>query len=169
MQETKPLSGREYAALQSLFAAVSHMQALMPTLEKRAKMVPNLWRDMCLVSKLVDRITEQIVTTVPLEKLRHVSADIRNTQLYVKVEPPGLHSIGVEGFSYTPTKVLNQLLGYVCEHDCILCDRTPVEARKCPVRKMLDGALPHEIRAKDGEHCKYSDMTLGMETEDEAG
>ena len=31
MQETKPLSGREYAALQSLFAAVSHMQALMPT------------------------------------------------------------------------------------------------------------------------------------------
>ena len=162
MTERKPLSGREYAALQSLFAAVSHLQVLLPVLEKRAKMIPNCWRDMRLVCTLVDKITNEIVTTVPYEKLRHVSADIRHVKLYVKVEPPGLKSMDTEGFSYTPTKTLNNLLGYVCEHECMMCDKTPTEARKYPVRHMIDSALPHEVNTRDGEHCRYSDMAIGL-------
>ena len=159
-----PLSGKEYAALQSLFAAVSHLQVLLPTLEKRAKMRKNLWRDMKLVDKKIDSITNEIITTIPLEKLKHISADIRNVKLYIRVEPPGLRSMGTEGFSYTPTKTLNELLAYVCEHECMMCDKTPKEAKKsCEVRRMLDSALPHEINVKDGEHCKYSDMVIGIE------
>lgn len=161
--ETKPVSGKEYAAIQSLFAAVSHLQVLLPILESRAKMRPNLWRDLRMIQQRLDVVLAEILATCPPEKLRHISADVRNTQLYVKVEAPGLHSRSTEGFSYTPTKVLNQLLCYVCEHECIMCDKTPKEARKCPIRQMIDSALPHEVRAQDAEHCRYSDMTIGME------
>lgn len=168
MQDTKPVSGKEYAAIQSLFAAVSHLQVLLPILEQRAKMRPNLWRDLCLINKLVDKSTTAILTTCPPEKLRHISADIRNVKLYVKVEPPGLRSVSTEGFCYTPTKVLNNLLSHVCEYECMCCDKTPVEARKCEWRKLIDDALPHEVNAVDGEHCKYSDMTIGVETEETA-
>jgi hypothetical protein len=131
-------------------------------LEQRAKMRPNLWRDLCLINKLIDKSTTAILTTVPAEKLRHISADIRNVRLYVKVEPPGLRSVDTTGFSYTPTKVLNNLLSHVCEHECFLCDKTPVDARKCEWRQLIDAALPHEVNAKDGEHCKYSDMAIGL-------
>lgn len=161
--DTMPLSGKEYAALQSLFAAISHLQVLLPTLEKRAKMRPNLWRDIRLVESLVDRITNQIITTVPQDKLKHVSADIRNVRLYIRVEPPGLHSMGTDGFSYTPTSVINQLLAYVCEHECLMCDKSPRDARKCEYRRLIDAALPHEVDTRDGEHCKYSDMVIGIE------
>lgn len=36
------------------------------------------------------------------------------------------------------------------------------EARKCPVRHMIDSALPHEVNTRDGEHCRYSDMAIGL-------
>ena len=165
MQKTKPLSGREYAAVQSLFAAISHTQELLPMLEARAKMVPGLWRDLCMIRKVSGTALDRILLTVPPEKLRHISADVRNTQLYIKVEPPGLHSMSVEGFSYIPTKTLNQLLCYVCEHECMMCDKTPVEARKCAIRQMIDDSLPHEVNVQDAEHCRYSDMAIGLITE----
>lgn len=166
---TKPLSGKEYAALQSLFAAMSHLQELLPILETRAKMLPNLWRDLKCVSALTSKSLDRILLTVPPEKLRHIMADIRNVQLYIRVEPPGMHSFSTEGFSYTPTKTLNSLLGYVCDHECMMCDKTPVESRKCEIRQMIDAALPHEVKAKDAEHCKYSDMVLGFDEVENVG
>jgi hypothetical protein len=138
------------------------MQVLLPVLEKRARMVPNLWRDIRMVQTRLDGILSAILSTCPPEKLRHISADVRNTQLYVRVEAPGLHSQSTEGFSYTPTRTINNLLGYLVEHECMMCDKTPVEARKCPMRKIIDSALPHEVNTPDGEHCRYSDMAIGL-------
>lgn len=49
------------------------------------------------------------------------------------------------------------------EHECLLCDKSPTEARKCEVRRMFDEALPHEVTGVDGEYCKYCDINLGVE------
>lgn len=162
MAETMPLSGREYAALQTLFATVSSLGELLPILEKRAKMVPNLYRDLRLMEAKATTALDAILRTIPADKLRHVATDVQNVQLYIKVQPPGLRKQN-PGFSYTPTATLNELLSYVCEHECLLCDKTPTEARKCEVRRMIEGALPHEVEARDGDKCKYSDMVLGIE------
>ena len=40
MAEKRYLSGREYAAMLSLFAAISHYTELFPLLRKRADLVP---------------------------------------------------------------------------------------------------------------------------------
>ena len=159
----KPLRGREYAALQSLFAAVSHYQELFPVLKDRCREVPGLWRDMRLVDVKTQKILEGVLSTVPREKLRHIMADCKNVKLYIKIEPPGAVPTVTMGFSYVPTKTLNELLCYVCEHECLMCDKTPVEARKCPVRAMIDKALPHEIPNEDNDRCRYSDFTVGLE------
>ena len=163
LTETKPLSGREYAALQSLFAAISHFEELTPTLEARNRMVPGLSEDFAEVSGKLDTMLERILGTVPEAKLRHIKADLQNVRLYIKVEPPGLSSKSTLGFSYTPTKTLNALLGYLVEHECLLCSQSPTEARKCWIRKVIDEALPHEVEAKDGEYCKYANFALGWE------
>lgn len=163
MDDRKPLSGKEYAALQSLFAAVSSFSQLIPILEARARMVPNLYRDLRLIQVKLETLLDKFLQTVPPRKLMHIKADISHVNLYVKVEPPGLRGKMPTGYSYTPTKALNSLLCYVCEHECLLCDKSPQEARKCPIRAMLDDSLPHDIPVRDGEHCKYSDFTLGLE------
>ena len=163
--ETRNLSGREYAALQSLFAALSHMQVLLPTLQQRAQTVPNLWRDLKLLESKTESTMKGILSTIPEKKLRQISTELAHTRIIIKVLPPGLDEKPT-GMSYIPTKELNTALGYVCEHECIMCDQTPTEARKCPIRKMLDNILPHEVQAKDSDHCKYSDFSIGLETEE---
>ena len=158
------LSGKEYGALQSLMAMVSYMEALLPFLERRAKTVPGVWRDLMLIRKKCATCMDSLLVTIPPEKLQHIRADIEHTKIYVMVEAPGLSSKKMsDNFAYLPVRTLNQLLGYVCEHECMMCDKTPTQARKCHVRKKIDDALPHEVNAQDGEHCKYSDMTIGME------
>ena len=161
----RPLSGKEYAALQSLFAALSSLSVTTPTLEKRARTVPGAWRDLRMMQTKCDTVMQRLLTTVPVNKLRHIRADIEHARVYVKVEAPGLNSMSTEGFSYVPTDTVNALLAYVCEHDCMLCDNTPEQARTCETRKMIEKALPHEIDAADGAHCKFSDISLGLDTE----
>lgn len=164
MQETKYLSGREYAALLSLFAAVSHYAELFPRLRNRAELIPGLWEKMEDAHHLTDEILEEIVRTIPQDKCKHMLADIKHVKLYVKIEPPGsVPSVKMDGFSYVPTPALNELLAYVMEHECMMCDKTPVEARKCPIRNTFKGALVHEVDAQDGEHCKYSDMIMNLD------
>lgn len=167
MTEKMPLTGREYAALQSFFAAVSNMQVLLPILEKRAKLVPGLWRDLRLIQAKTEAALPEILRTVPANKLRQINAELEHVALYVKVEAPGIRTRKSEGFSYTPTDTLNDLLNYVCEHECMLCDRTAAESRKCEIRRMIEGALPHEVGHPDGDHCKFSDMVLGIGEKEE--
>lgn len=161
--ERRPLSGREYAAMLTLFATISAFAELTPILEKRAKMRPGLFRDIRMMEAKCDTLMRGLLDTVPAEKLRHIRAEVKNVRLNVKVAPPGLATENTEGFSYVPSHTLNDLIGYLLDHECMLCDKTPVEARKCWCRKALTDALPHEVEARDGEHCKFSNFTLGTE------
>ena len=157
------LTGREYAALLSLFAQVSHFETLLPQLEKRIKTIPGLWEKLMDAQAVTEEALAELPKTIPTNKLRHVMADIKNAKIYIRIEPPGcVPSMDMSGFSYIPTKTLNELLCYVMDHDCIMCDKSPTEARKCPARMMIENALPHEVTAKDAAHCRYSDMSLGF-------
>lgn len=160
MSERTPLSGREYAALQTLFAVVSTFTAGIDPLKKRAESI-GLWEDLKRIGDDADHILSRIALTVPENKLRHIRMDLDNIRLYIKIQPPGLTQM-TSGFSYTPTAALNGLLNFLCQHECCLCDKTAVEARHCEYRQLIDDALPHEVEGKDREHCKYSDMVLGL-------
>ena len=156
-----PLRGREYAALQTLFAMVSGFTACLDSIRERSERA-GCWEHMEAVGKLASECLDAILQTVPDNKLMHIRADLQNVRLYIKVEPPGL-TRPCEGFSYTPTETLNELLNYLCQHECGLCDKTAGEGRKCQYRKLIESALPHEVDIVEREYCKYSDMTLGLE------
>lgn len=163
MPERMPLSGREYAAMLSLFAAVSHYSELFPVLRKRAESV-DAWDEMQEISTAAQAVIDKLFQTVPLKKLKQVSAELSHVQLYIKIEPPGcVRTMNTAGFSYIPTKTVNDLLQYICDHECLMCDKSAVEARKCPYREMIENCLPHKVDAKDSANCKFSDMMLGLE------
>ena len=159
--EVKNLSGKEYSAVLSLFAAVSHYAELYPWLRKRAEMVPGTVELMDSVQENSQDIIDRILSTIPQEKLYHMKMDLGHVKLYIKVEPPGcVPSKDMTGYSYVPTKALNELLAYLVTHECIFCDKTATEARKCPYRGIIDKVLVHDVDGVDREHCKFSDITL---------
>lgn len=155
-----PLSGREYSALQTLFAIVSGFTAGLDFLQKRSE-TAGCWDDLQRVGELSQECLDKILLTVPNQKLDHIRRNLANIRLHIKVEPPGL-STKTDEYSYVPLTALNDLLNHLCQTECSLCDKTAVEARKCPYRKIIDDAIPHEVEGKDREHCKYSDLVLGL-------
>ena len=159
-----PVSGKEYLAIQHLFADASALVELTPIIRKRAQLVPGLWRDLCMLKTKSQKVLEQIIDTVPMKKRQHMLKDIKNTNIYIRVEAPGIKTVKDKSFSYLPTDALNALLNHLLQQECAWCDKTGKEGRSCPYRKMIEDALPHTVgREEDGEHCKYSDIVLGLD------
>lgn len=159
--ERTPLRGSEYAALQTLFAMVSGFTAGIGPLEKRSE-AAGCRDELHEVGRLAQECLDKLLLTVQEKKLMQIRTELENIRLHIKIEPNWAVS-KMRGMSYVPTDAFNDLLNYLCQHECCLCDKTPVEARKCPHRKLIDDTLPHEVDGKDREHCKYSDMVLGLE------
>lgn len=154
------LSGREYAGLQTLFAMVSAYTAGLGALEKRGELA-GCWEDLQRVGTLAQECLDKVLLTIPNKKLMQIRTELENIRLHIKIEPEWAIS-KVRGFSYVPTDTLNNLLNHLCQTECLLCNKTAVQARKCPHRKTIEDALPHTVEGKERESCKFSDMVLGL-------
>ena len=155
-----PVSGKQYGAMQALFGVVSTFEVVPETLRDRAE-AAGCWEDIQTIRELSGKVMDKILSTVPENKLRHIKAELCNIRIVYKVLPPGLAD-GAKGYSYTPTETLNDLLNYLVQHECCMCDKTAAESKHCPHRKVIEDALPHEVDGDDREHCKFSDMVLGL-------
>lgn len=162
--EEMPLSSREYSALLSIFAAESHYAELFPLLKRRAELIPGLWDKMQELSVKSEELLAEVCRTIPLKKRQQIKMELAHVQLYVRIEPPGcVQTIDTAGYSYLPTRTVNEMLAYLCENECMLCEKTATEARKCKVRHMIEEAIPHRVGTKDSANCKYADFVLGLE------
>ena len=163
MERTR-VSGREYGALQTWFAIVTMTEQLAGILETRAKQAPpGTWRDLRMVAGKTQVIMDNLLRTVDQKKLAQIMQDLKHVRLYVRVEAPGIRTLPDVQYTYLRTETLNSLLNYMLGQECALCDKTPTEARHCPCRALIEDALPHDVGAVDSEHCKYSDLTLGIQ------
>lgn len=169
-QYEKPLTGNEYAALQTLFAVVSAWQEVCDNgvLERRIRASGGtLWRDVRLLQTLAEKSMRALLKTVPLKKLRHIQTELGMTKLYIKVVPPGMAGMNTKGYSYVPTGALNAMLNHIAQNECGLCDKTDAESRKCEWRRVMEETLPHAV-GKDGSgNCRYSDLVLGLSDDEE--
>lgn len=158
MDERRPLTGREYTSILSLVGSLDAMTDAIPGLEGRGQTEA--------LKTALDTGAEalrKVCDTVPLKKLMRIQQDMRHTRIYTKVEAPGIKTVDTEHHRYVAAITLNKLVDYMAHHECLLCDKTDVEARKCPYREVMEDALPHELeyRVTDGK-CKWSGMTLGV-------
>lgn len=139
---------------------VSAFTAGIDPLEKRSE-AAGCWEDLQEVGKLAQSCLDRLLLTVPNKKLMQIRTELENIRLHIKIEPNWAIS-KVRSMSYVPTATLNDLLNHMCQTECFTCSKTAVEARKCPHRKTIEDALPHEVEHPEYDGCKYSDMTLGL-------
>ena len=164
MGERTRVSGHEYSALQTWFACMTMVEECGKILGARAKnAAPGTFRDIRMLPGKMQGVMDNLLRTVDEKKLAQIMQDLRHVRMYVRVEAPGIRTLPDRQFSYLDTRVLNDLLNYLIQSECLTCDKTPAEARKCPHRKLIEDALPHEIDARDTDHCKYSDLVLGIQ------
>lgn len=161
--ERTPLSGREYAALQTLFALRSAMEVTTPILEGRAKRA-DVTEELHKLGELSDIVTRQFLRTVPLNKLQQVMKNLSMVKIYIKVEAPGIPTEDGTHYVYVPATSLDYLLNLVMEMECMMCDKTEIEGRKCPNRKAMEDCLPHAVKvARGSDKCRYADLSIGLD------
>ena len=157
-----PLRMREYVGLLNIVGCTNTIMDTLPMLKDRAEKA-GVYERLEAARDELDSIFAAILRTVPAEKLIRIQMDMKHTMIRTKVEAPGINTISAEHHRYVPAELLNRLVDYVARSECYLCDKTEDEARHCPIKAMLEDALPHELEytAPDG-CCKWSGMTLGF-------
>lgn len=156
MTEREPLRRREYIELLNLIGAVECTQET-GTLDRRSDLLPDAR------ARLADAY-EQVLRTVPTDKLHRIRADLAHMKIYPKIEAPGISTVDETHYRYVPAETLNRLVDYMARNECLMCDMEEAPARKCPYRSVMENALPHELdyKAPDG-CCKWSGLVLGLE------
>ena len=67
----------------------------------------------------------------------------------------------VQEFTYCPTEAIDRLVERVMMWECLSCDKSAKEAKKCPVFKDIDACFSWD-QAPNGDACPYAGW---METE----
>lgn len=159
-----PLKSREYTAILSL---VGSMDALTHAIKGVDR---GQGEQLKKALEIGGAALRAICDTVPLNKLRLIQQDMRHTRIYTKVEAPGISTVDTEHHRYVAAKTLNELVNYVSQAECYLCDKGETEGRKCPIREMMENAIPHELDFKpiDGR-CKWAGVALNIGDWEEIG
>ena len=161
----EPVSGKEYAAMQSIFAMISTIQVAEPILEKRLRRLGGgVWRDWRMLMVKLDRVMRALLSTVPVNKLQQINRNFGMTRVYIKTEAPGIKTMDDTSYVYVPARALDYVLNIMIENNCLLCDKSEIEGRKCEHRRALEECLPHQVRvARGSEKCMYADLSLGLD------
>lgn len=163
--ERIPLTGREYYALREMFGLISCYGKSLGYLEKRAKTLPGVWRDMHMISAKTERVIAALLSTVPTDKLRQIERELENTYVSVEVRRTVIAQPEREMFTYVPQKPLEALIEGVLRGECMFCEKDQRESKKCPWRKAIEATYPYELPEVYKEHCRFSGFTIDEELE----
>ena len=143
----------------------NELQRRAPVMRDRLAPTKNGWRNLMLLSYLVDFIQDAITKTLP----------DKDIQKYVTYSQKGRLSIDIPGAVETPTHVaidkhdLNELANYAVYGKCCTCFLEGKEIKQCKLRQILLHIAPPEA-LKDHSRimgCEY--IELGQMIADQSG
>ena len=134
-QATARLQIEETDSLCGIYAAFSELERAKKTLDKRLSMIPNGKRDLGLARSTILRLMEQILATVPADKLLSLRRNMRQMRYRVYPVPPVSTPEDETIMSASDLAILTQ---YAHKYACIACDK---DCNQCELGKALDRTL----------------------------
>ena len=152
-----PLRSREYTALLSLVGSMDALSNAIRGIDR------GQGEQLKKALEIGETALRAICDTVPLNKLRLIQQDMKHTRIYTKVEAPGISTVDTEHHRYVLAKILNELVTYVSQAECYLCEKSEKDGKQCAIREMMENAIPHELdfKAIDGR-CKWCGVALNI-------
>ncbi len=155
--ERTNLSGREYYALRALMGIVSTFANEDKVLEKRLRSIDMGWCDIKMIEAKVDRLRDKILATIPPKKLAQIRQEIGHTRVEVNVthDYTGQHRAM---FTYVPNDALEWLENQVIDMNCMMCEKTAKESKRCPVRRNIEALYMYDFPEHIG--CPIAHMSI---------
>ena len=150
-----PLSMREYEALRMMFAAVTALDC--EPLHDRCDLFPGLWETVQKAKDDMFGATEQLLTTVPAKKLVAMRHELKYTVCKIDIRPPSKDA--GRDYLYIPRKAFIELLQRAIQLDCMVCDKSLKECKKCKLYKDIDACFPYLLDEPTDTKCPFAGVS----------
>lgn len=153
MAEKQRLTHDEYDALMYVktVQAVLRSDRVQPVLKDRLKGIKYGPRDMGSAVKVLDRLSDALFDTVPLEQVKTLDNNMNKACIHIGVRSTRKFDKSDYGMvlSWDQLNALRE----AAQEKCVMCSRDVQAQRSCPLAKLLD-ALPGE-RNENARGCGY--------------
>ncbi len=151
---TKP-NRRENEFMLNLMVLRNTMHKNAPELRERARLAGKwVWRDIRILTRLVDKVQEALLKTMPASRDEYYSAYARHGHYELHIDGP----IRTARHLLITDKHLAAMAEAAMKSECILCMREGSEIRQCPLREaLLETAAPTDLQEGRWEKCEYRD------------
>lgn len=167
MDDRKAPNRAEYEAIMWIAALRDACNQHMPGIKKRAQGA-KCWRKLRQANGLIKSAVNDLLDTLPDKALERLAVNLRSVQAYVKIKDSVTGHNDYEGYFYVPGLPLSRLCRRISTIECLMCEKSAAEQKRCKVRQDLHDLLPWEDDTLKGT-CPYIDrppMEIGHEEED---
>ena len=155
-RKTKP-NKRENEFMLNLMILRNTMHRNAPECRERARLAGKwVWRDIRLMTRLVDKIQDALLRTMPASRDEYYSAYARHGHYELHIDGP----IRTARHLLVTDKHLASMAEAAMKSECILCMKEGCEIDKCELREaLLEAAAPTAIQDGDSmfRRCEYRD------------
>ena len=145
---------RENELMMNLLILRNGLASYSQAVQERCKEAgPNVWRDLRLMMKLVDRVQDALLDTMPEARRDYYRAYARTGRYVLEMQRPVRKAREI----LISDMLLGALVDAAMENECVLCIREGRDIERCLIREaLLQVAVPSRIREKDGyAPCEY--------------
>ena len=98
-------------------------------------------------------MAEELLKSVPAKKLLSMQRELQYTICEIKLKPPTKET--GRDYIYIPRKEFISLLQRAIQMDCLLCDKSIKEAKKCGLYRNIDACFPYMLDEPTDTHCPF--------------
>lgn len=149
------LSMREYESLRALFAALTGLNC--DALRSRCDLIPGAWDAIEQAKKDLFTVMEKLMATVPYKKLKSIQHELTHTICRVEVKGPA--GAVTPDYVYLPRQAFVDILQRAIQLDCLLCDKSIGECKRCSLYKDIDACFPYLLEEPTDKLCPFAGVS----------
>lgn len=147
-------NSKDIERLFGLFAALQELKETSQEMEKRFRLIPNGWRNLRLIISLFDKLMDDVMLTVPEEKL--ASMKRMRPRMRFKVVC-GIQATSLERDECIISVHEADVLSHYAHEQCKLCFGDE-SCDRCELGKVLDSVMSYD---RNGRSWAYVDLEEG--------
>ena len=150
-------SGSDFDAMLGYYACIAELGAVEKVMEKRIRSIPGGWRDFRLVEAKLDKLGDDLMLTIPKEKLRNLSKMAHRVRFHMTIGPQATSTAStsdtVIGFDD-----LDVLIDAARDR-CKMCtDWSRGKCDRCELGKVMDRVLRYDRKGDSWDNISDTDI-----------
>lgn len=150
-------SGADFDAVLGLYASIAELTAVAKVMERRIRSVPGGWRDFRLAQAKLDKLSDDLMLTIPPEKLRNLSKMAHRVRFHMTLGPQATNTVSsndtVIGFDDL------DILIEAARDRCRMCaEWTRGKCDRCPLGKVMDRVLRYDRKGESWDSVNDDDI-----------